>query len=109
MYHTHNLEKSGIIERFNRTLNNKMIIHFEARNNKKWIDILQNLFDEYNIKDKHRYIGMTPSEANKSNENLVLCTLLKQSKNKCKIKFEVCDRVRIIRFKYTFSIKYDPN
>ena len=36
---------------------------------------------------------MTASEGNKSNENLVLCTLFKQLKNKSKIKFEVGDRV----------------
>jgi transposase InsO family protein len=40
MYHTQNLEKSAIVERFNRTLNNKMIIQFEVRQNKKWVDIL---------------------------------------------------------------------
>jgi len=34
MYRTKN-EKSAIIERFNRTLNNKMRIQFEARNNNK--------------------------------------------------------------------------
>jgi len=35
MYHTYNLEKSAIIERFNRTLNGKMKIQFEVRNNKR--------------------------------------------------------------------------
>jgi Rad3-related DNA helicase len=34
MYHTQNEEKSAIIEKFNRTLNNKMRIQFEVRNNK---------------------------------------------------------------------------
>ncbi len=82
MYHTHNLEMSAIIERFNRTLNNKMKIQFEGRNNKNWIDILQNLLDEYNFKDKHRSIGMTPSEVNKSNENLLHRTIFKHSKKK---------------------------
>jgi len=52
-----------------------MEILFEVRNNKKWVDILQNLLDEYNFKDKHRSTGMTPSEVNKLNENLVLRTL----------------------------------
>jgi hypothetical protein len=32
MYHTQNLEKSSIIERLNRTLNNKLKIHFEVKN-----------------------------------------------------------------------------
>ena len=42
-YHTQNLEKSDIIGRLNRTLNNKMKIQFEVRCSKKWIDLLQNL------------------------------------------------------------------
>jgi transposase InsO family protein len=57
MYHTQNLEKSSIVERLNRTLNNKLKIQFEVRNNKKWVDVLQNLLEEYNFKDKHRSIG----------------------------------------------------
>jgi glycosylphosphatidylinositol transamidase (GPIT) subunit GPI8 len=57
-----------------------MRIQFEVRNNKKWIDILQDLLDEYNLKNVHCSIGMTPSDVNNSNENLVLHTLFKQSK-----------------------------
>ena len=111
MYHTQNLEKSAIIERFNCTLNNKLKIRFEVRNNNKWVDILQDLLDEYNFYDKHRSIGMTPSEVNKSNEGLVLRTLFKQPNNasKPKIKFKVGDRVRISKYKYTFNNKYAPN
>ena len=110
MYHTQNLEKSAIIERLNRALNNKMKILFKVRGSKKWTDILQNLLDEYKFKDVHRSIGMTPSEVNKSNENLVLRTFFKQSSNKkSNIKFQVGDRVRITKFKSTFSNKYDPH
>jgi len=86
-----------------------MRIEFEVRNNKKWIDILQNLLDEYNFKDKHSSIGMAPAEVNKSNENLVLRTLFKHSDQKSKVKFQVDDRVRITKFKNTFGNKYDPN
>ncbi|XP_008189655.1 uncharacterized protein LOC103311729, partial [Acyrthosiphon pisum] len=53
-------EKSSIIERFNRTLNSKMRLHFEVF--EKWIKILQSLIDEYNFKDIHRSIGMRPCE-----------------------------------------------
>jgi transposase InsO family protein len=109
LYHTQNEEKSAIIERFNRTLHNKMVLLFEARNNNKWVDILQNFLDEYNFKDKHRAVGMTPSDVNKSNENLVLHTLFKQSNKESKIKFDVGDRVRIKSKKQTFGSKYDPN
>jgi len=110
MYHTQNLEKSSIIERLNRTLNNKLKIQFEVRNNKKWVNVLQHLLDEYNFKDKHRSIGMTPSEVNRLNEDVVLRTLFKQSREKKSIvKFQVGDRVRITSYKYTFNNKYDSN
>jgi len=46
MYHTENLEKSSIVERFNRTLNNKLKIQFEINNNNKWVKIFQTLLDE---------------------------------------------------------------
>jgi len=52
---------------------------------------------------------MTPAEVNKSNENLVLRTLFKQSKKKCTVKFQVRDRVRITKFKNNFGNKYDSN
>jgi len=52
---------------------------------------------------------VTPSEVNKLNENLILCTLFKQSNENSKAKFEVGDRVRITKFKSTFSNKYDTN
>ena len=110
MYHTENLEKSAIVERLNRTLNNKLKIQFEVRNNKKWVDILQKLLDEYNFKDIHRSIGMTPSEVNKSNEGDVLRTLFRHSREKKSVvKFQVGDRVRITSYKYTFNNKYDSN
>jgi len=110
MYHTQNLEKSAMVERLNCTLNNKLKIQFEVRNKKKWIDILQKLLDEYNFNNKHRSIGMTPSEVNKSNEDDVLRTLFKQSREKKSVvKFQVSDHVRITSYKYTFNNKYDSN
>jgi hypothetical protein len=109
MYLTQNLEKSAIVERFNRTLNNKLKIQFEVRNNNKWVDILQDLLDEYNFNDKHRSIGMTPSEVNKSHVSSVLHTLFKETRKAGKIKFKVGDRVRLSEYKYTFNNKYGIN
>lgn len=110
MYHTQNEEKSAIVERFNRTLNGKMRVHFEVKKSKKWINILQTLLDEYNFKDKHRSIGMKPCEVNKSNEDDVLHKLFPtKNKPKPKIKFSVGDRVRIKAYKKTFGNKYSNN
>jgi hypothetical protein len=86
-----------------------MKILFEVRSNKKWVDISHNLLDEHNFKDKHRSVGMTPSAVNKLYGNLDLRTLFKQSNEKSKVEFKVSDRVRITKFKSTFSNTYDPN
>jgi len=85
-----------------------MKILFEVTNKKKRVDILQNILDEYNFKDKHKSIWMTSSEINRLNENLVLRRLFKQSNEKSKIKFNVGDCARITKFKSTFSNKYNP-
>ncbi|KAL4119457.1 hypothetical protein QTP88_012264 [Uroleucon formosanum] len=100
MYYTQNEEKSSIIERFNRTLNSKMRLHFEVTNSKKWIKILKSLIYEYNFKDIHRSIGMRPCEVNKSNEDVVFHKLFStKNKTKLKIKFSVGDR----------NVKYNLN
>jgi hypothetical protein len=109
MYRTQHLEKAAVIERFSRTLNNKIRVQFEVRSNKKWIDILQDLLDEYNFKDVRRSMGTTPSDVNKSNEKLVVRTLFKQPNKKSEIKLQVVDRLRITKFKQTFGNTYDPN
>jgi len=109
MYHTENKEKSAIIERFNRTLNQKMKIEFEINENKRWIDILDNLIYEYNFNDIHRSIKMKPSEVNKENEIIVFRNLFHIFEVDLKIKFKVGDRVRITKYKNTFHNKYDPN
>jgi len=75
IYHSQNFKKSVIIDICNHTLNNLMKVPYEVKNNIKSIDISQNVLDEYNFKDKHRSIVMTPSEVNKSKENLVFGNL----------------------------------
>ncbi|KAL4083544.1 hypothetical protein QTP88_028860 [Uroleucon formosanum] len=106
MYHTQNEEKSSIIERFNRTLNSKMRLHFEVTNSKKWIKIFKSLIYQYNFKDIHRSIGMRPCEVNKSNEDVVFHKLFStKNKPKPKIKFSVGDRVRITASRKTLGNK----
>ena len=84
-----------------------MKILFEVTNKKKRVDILQNILDEYNFKDKRGSIGVTPSEVNKLNENLVLRTLFEQLNEQSKVKFKVGDRVRI-KFKAPIVINTTP-
>lgn len=79
MYHTYNKEKFTIIKRSNRTLNQKLKIYFETRDNFKWHNILPNITKKYNIQNVHRIIRMTLIEVGKNNEKEIL---LKPNKTK---------------------------
>ena len=110
LYHTENEEKSSIIERYNRTQNEKMKVQFEINKNFKWIDILQKIVKEYN-NSYHSTIKMKPIEVNKSNEKELLNTVFKYVPPKIveKSKFVINDKVRIANKKNTFSNKYMNN
>lgn len=40
MHKTFSEKKSSIIERFNRTINEKLKVQFEINKNKNWVDII---------------------------------------------------------------------
>lgn len=110
LYHTENEEKSSVIERYNRTQNERMKVMFEINKNLRWIDILQKIVKDYN-NSKHRTIGMKPIEVNKENEKILLETVYKYIPPDIikKSKFKIGDRVRINNKKETFSNKYKNN
>lgn len=108
LYHTENLEKSSIIERFNRTLNGKMKIHFYVNQSYRWIDVLQNLIKEYNH-SYHRTIRTSPADVGKHNENTILKLLDYQQSSTIRTDIEVGDHVRITKEKKTFGNKYGSN
>ena len=71
LYSTENEEKSCVIERFNRTIKDKMFMYFSANNTRKCVDVLDLLVDQYN-NAIHLLTKMTPKEASrKENENKV--------------------------------------
>ena len=77
LYHTQNEEKSSVVERWNRTMKNRMHKMFSANNNTIYWDKLDTLLDDYN-NTKHTSIKMTPTEASKKvNEKQVFANLYK--------------------------------
>lgn len=64
---TNSETKASVIERFNRTLKNKMYRYFTYKNTWKYVDVLPNLVKAYN-NSFHRSIKMKPSQVNKRNE-----------------------------------------
>jgi len=104
-YSTFSIMKACIVERFNRTLKEKMFREFTARGSHDWISILPKLLNEYN-NSKHRTIGMTPVQADL---NPTSVTLKQREINNEKIKFKVGDNVRISTQKGVFTKGYLPN
>ena len=107
--HTFSNKKAAIVERFNITLKGRMWKKFTELNSHNWLDILDDLIEEYNA-GYHRTIKRAPVEVNKSNEGEVR-ELLQQSKKMRnerselqpkETKFKMGDIVRISRAKGIF-------
>ena len=109
LYHTENEEKSSIVERWNKTMKNKMWKMFSANNNTIYWDKLDNLVDDYN-NTYHSSIEMTPTEASKKeNENKVFANLYGDLIY-LKPKISIGDKVRISKYKRkVFDKGYTPN
>jgi Integrase core domain. len=108
-YSTYSSIKAAIIERFNRTLKNKMWIDLSIQGAYRWVDILSKLVSNYN-QTKHRSIGLRPIDVNKKNEHSIA---LRLNKNKQiltrKPKFKIGQLVRISRLKHVFEKGYKVN
>lgn len=108
MYHTFSTVKAAMVERFNRTLNEKLKLHFEVNKNHNWLTLLPTLLQQYNEQDHHRSIGTTPSQVSRKNEKEIYDRLYSVKNFKVpKPTFKVGDRVRIITKNAIFSNKYE--
>ena len=113
MYATDSDLKASVIERFNRTLKEKMWRYFTAKATKKWIDVLPDFLKSYN-NTYHRSIKMKPNQVNKKDEGEIFLTLYKHRKNEgntnsIDIKYKIGNFVRISKIKKTFEKGYTPN
>ena len=83
-----------MIERFNRTIKEKMFKYFSANNTRKYVDVLDLLVDQYN-NTIYSSIKMTPKEASRmENENKVWRNLYQEFGGKIlNPKFSIGDNV----------------
>ena len=112
LYHTENEEKSSIVERWNKTMKNRMWKMFSANNNTVYWDKLKDHVDDYNNTKTSR-IKMIPIEASKKeNEKKVFANLYGDLIYLKPInpKFSISDKVRISKYKrQVFDKGYTPN
>jgi len=97
--------KAAVVERFNRTLKEKMFRYFTYKNTRRYLDVLEDLLHSYN-NTHHRSIGMAPLEVNKDNENVVRARLYPLKPKSFKWKYNVGDRVRIAMQRQPFRKGY---
>lgn len=110
-YSTFSSLKAQIVERFNRTLMNKIWRLFSFNGSYKWLHILPSVIDDYN-NTKHRTIGLKPIEVNESNANNLRDTVYKnrlRMNTSTDAKYQVNDFVRISKYKSIFEKGYTPN
>lgn len=99
--------KASIVERFNRTLKERLWRYFTYRNSRRYLEVLPDLVDSYN-NTYHRSIKLKPSEVNYQNQEQVWQRLYGQPSS-TKQKSQVGDRVRVSATKVQFSKGYLPS
>jgi len=100
--------KASVVERFNRTLKQKMFRYFSTHQTRRYLDVLDDLIDSYN-NTRHRSIGMAPSQVSAENEQKVRDRLYGStgSGKRQKFSFRVGDTVRIVMKRMAFRKGYE--
>jgi Integrase core domain len=106
LYQTYNEGKAVVIERFNRTLKEKMWRYFTETNSNKYLDVLPKLVAEYN-NTIHSTIKMTPIKGSLKENEHKINYFTKITKEKPK--FKIGNRVRIYKHKKLFHKGYETN
>ena len=110
LYSTENEEKSCVIERYNRTMKEKMFKYFTANNTRRYVDVLDSMVKLYN-NTRHSSIKMTPIEASKKKNEAAVRNILTSDAFNTTLetpKFKVGDKVRISVKKSIFEKGYTP-
>ena len=104
-YSVHSQFKAATVERFNRTLRERLSKFFTKQGNKKWVNVLQSIMLSYNT-SHHRSINMRPVDVvNHESE-------LWYSQNhpvKSNAKYKIDDYVRMSKEKGQFIKNFDQN
>ena len=110
LYSTENEEKSSVVERWNRTMKEKMWKYFSANSTSVYIDVLDDLVEQYN-NTRHSSITMTPVEASKKTNEIQVWRNMYPEHVEIKTyhaRLSVGDKVRITKKKKTFEKGYTP-
>ena len=99
--------KASVVERFNRTLKERLYRYFTAANTLRFDEVLPELAQGYNA-TRHRSIGMALQEVTWDNEEAVWKRLYDKRLKRPPPQFHVGDRVRLNKIHRTFDKGYLP-
>ena len=108
-YTVHSQYKAALVERFHRTLRERLKRYFDAQGNKVWITVLPKIINSYNYSPHRGLNGLRPTDI--SNDNQLKIWLSREKKHvKVKPKYKVGDFVRISKISASRFIKnFDTN
>lgn len=110
--------KAAVVERFNRTLKERMWRYFTHKNTRRYIEVLQDIVYAYNH-TRHSSIKMQPSVVTRENARIARENMNRRLYNneekikkeyrgrRQKVKYNVGDLVRVSRSKVTFEKGYE--
>ena len=99
--------KASVVERFNRTLKQRLYRYFTVKNTLNFVPVLQDLVQGYN-RSYHRSIKRAPNQVTQANSSEVWETLYGGKKKKKTPRLKVGDRVRLNEKFRTFKKGYLP-
>ena len=104
------LKMRRIVERWNRTMKEKMFKYFTANNTNKYIDVLDDFVERYN-NTRHSSIKMAPVESSKNKNEVTVYRNLYPDLTRwpMRAKFKIGDKVRIHKKKKLFEKGFTPN
>ena len=106
-FHWQNFDtKATIVERFIRTLKERLWRYFAYTNSRKYVEMLPALVESYN-NTYHRAIGRAPNSVNAENQEAVRLTLYADPELR-KAKLKVGNQVRLSMTRMRFRKGYLP-
>ena len=108
IFHLKEPLKASMVERFNRTIKERIERYFTENKTRRWVDILQEISRDIN-ETVNREIGMAPNDVTFDNRDIVWERLYGSKGKKPLCKYKVGDLVRIPVRKKLFEKGYRAN
>ena len=110
MFSTESAYKASMVERWNRTIKEKMWKYFTLKETDKWTDVLDDIVTGYNATE-HSAHGMAPKDVSERNQKKIWWKLYGDylREKVSAPKFSIGDSVRISKVKRHFEKGYRPN